>query len=393
MKRRSILLIWGWAVLIVCCFAGTSFGAGIVLKLDNSTLTNQGGSSFAPTYTGPGSAGTANIEFFPGGVPSDPTSTSGRNDSFSYTLLSGPIYQYDNLNINGGSVSIRSWSGTPRTQGSHYGISSGYAAASGASPALQYNVSTFQTIYLADVPTNKPTISSASESNQRIGSTSNVVLNLSISYSYSSGSSPNLIPASGYDVRYWKEPETESGTDADLQRIASTSGTSWSLPATDPKTGNPFGSGTYHFKVRAKNVFGAGPYSDVFNWTTLAGGAGGPETKSYVFLRETGGLGVNTFTVPYSTINNPSVSNLLQLIQSINTQAGKNVVYTLGWWDSTTMKPAGYEVKYKSTSLNDIDSITSTTGLQSPDQVTIQRDKAYQVYVIETTSATFEGTR
>jgi len=395
MKNKFVWLGGGWMLLFVIVLTGASYGAGIVLNINgNSVLTDQTGAGITPTYTGPGSASTANIEFFPGGAPSNPVSTSGRNDLFNYTLLSGPIYQYDNLNINGGNVQIRSWSGTPRTQGSHYGFSSLYAAASGASPAKQYDVSSFQTDWLANVPVNAPVFGSASEASVRQDYTNNILLSLSVPWSYSVGSAPNKIVALSYDVKYWVSPDSEP-SDSDPNWVVNTTGTTFVLPAANPVTGQPFSSGTYHFKVRARNSFGVGPWSTQLDWTTLAGGGVCPAIiKTYSLNNITGGLGINTFAIPASTpyIRPSGATYLSDIINEINSRESQNVTYSIGWWDPATMRPAGYEIKYNSTTVNDY-SATGTSGLGPINQTTIEMDKAYQIYVIKTTTLTIEGTR
>ncbi|MFC1540625.1 hypothetical protein ACFL4J_01140 [Candidatus Margulisiibacteriota bacterium] len=153
-------------------------------------------------------------------------------------------------------------------------------------------------------------------------------------------------------------------------------------------------SDTYFFGIKGKDA--SGNWSYVSNIAGVqVGSAGGVESKTYTFSREAGGLGINTFTIPYSTpLVSPAITNLLELIQNINIQAGTNVVYTLGWWDAVTMQPAGYEIKYASSgTLNTIDSIVGTSGLGYPDTVSIEKDKVYQIYVIQDTSFTIQGQR
>ncbi len=394
MKSKFVLILGGWIVAFCLILSGVSYGSGIELKINgNSILTNQSGSGFAPTYTGPASASSANIEFFYGGAPASPLSTSGRDDTFVYTLLGGPIYQYDDTVTTTG-IQIRSWSGAPRTQGNHYGFSSIYPASSGAVPPQHNDVTTFTTDYLAGPVVNAPSFTGGTESNQRQGYTNNVLLALSVSWSYSVGTAPNKIIATGYTLKYWLDPETEPG-DTDVNRVVNVGSGSWSLPATDPKTSLPFGGGTYHFKVRAYNDFvPAGPWSTQFDWTTLSGGGGGPETKTYVFTREANGLGVNTLAIPYKTFQTPAVTSptLNDLVTYVNSKETSNIVYSIGWWNPSIQQPEGFEIKYNSTNLNDY-TATGTSGLGPLTLTSIEKDRAYQMYVIKNTTFSITGSR
>lgn len=367
---------------MLVCLVGTAYGAGIVLKIRNNDLgdkTPAGGTN--PTYTGPGSVDTANIEFFHGSVPASPTSTANRIPyglvpAFNYTRLAD-YFQYDDTAVNGGNVYVRSWDGTPRTRGSNYGISPAYAAASGASPANQWTVPKFQAGYLADVPRNTPTINSVSESNVRVGDTTDVVLSLSIGYSYSPGDPPNTIIATGYDVKYWLGTETEP-SDTDPNRVVSTGSTSWGLPERDPKTGNKFGSGTYNFRVRAKNEFGAGPWSATRSWPTLTGvGGGGIVTLSFSLKAyEANKLVVNSISVPPNLKDGTGtpITTASKLIARINELARENIVIVLGKWDPETgnavrLTPGGVG--------NDFD---------------LKPGEGYQLYVTKDYDLTLQGT-
>lgn len=383
-----------WAVSL----QGMVFAAGIVLKIaDGALLKDQNNADLIPNYTGPGDAGSANIEFFVGGVPVSPTSIGPIGNKiidFNYTPLAG-IRQYDK-STQTGTVFIRSWDSTPvRAQGRHYGISIGYAAAAGIAPPSQYTVSSFRTDYLADIPVNAPTFTTFSESNLRIGETSEVVLSLGMGWSYSPGAAPNLVVATGYDVKYWisSAGETEPADD-DPNRVASAGGLSWSLPATDPKPpGGKFGAGTYNFKVRARNEFGAGPWSTPRVWTTLAGGGVGAAGEvTYAMKKAEGGLGLNSIAIlhtpPFNvdTTTPTAVTTIKDLVAAINAKSGvKDTVTTIGW-----LIPGGaiegFYITYNET--GDA-TFTPTTGLTAGADAPVEFSKVYQISVLRDVTVKF----
>jgi len=364
--------------------------AGIVLEANNSdTFKNRNDTFFAPNYTGPASVNSANIEFFRGSVPNNPTSTSGRISDFAYTDLGNGDHQYKNSGLAGGTVLIRSWDGTPRTEGSHYGIGP-YATgpdaqtltcASGASPALQYKIKPFKTDYLAGKPTNAPSITSVSEANQRIGDTTNVKLSLTVSFTYSEGTSPNKVVATGYDFMYWYYPE-EMPDETDPGRVASLTVKSWSLPAIDPKTNEQFGGGTYYFRVRAKNVFGAGLWSDIKQWPTLSGVGGQCGPITYTLISPAEGIGINDISIlheaPFNVDTDPaeSVSTVGGLVKAINAKAGANVVTAVGILTENQIQ--GAYVTYEDG--NTI--FTPTAGFESGADTVLVRGMALQISIM-----------
>jgi hypothetical protein len=151
--------------------------------------------------------------------------------------------------------------------------------------------------------------------------------------------------------------------------------------------------GTFFFAVKAQDNSGNWSYISNVAGVMVGVGVASLETKTYTLTRLSGGLGINTIAIPFSILVQPAISNLLQLIQEINIQAGANNVYSLGWWDASTMNPVGYEIKYKTAAINDIDSIIGTTGLNYPNTQLIVKDKPYQVYVIDNSTFTIRGTR
>lgn len=397
MNRKYLLRFWGGVVVLFLVFylQGVSYGAGIILKMDNSTLKDQNNSSITPNYTGPLSVSdpNTNIEFFLGAVPPDANSTSGRISSFNHTLI-GSIHQYDEMDLGDPSkvgVYIRSWDGTPRQQYSHYGISGRYWSADGSSAtARQYPVQTFKTDYLADKPANAPTITSVTEASERVEDTQDVVLSLTVGYSYNRGSSPDIIVATGYDIKYWFDPETEPD-DSDTQRVVPDTGSPWALPGTDPKTGEDFGSGTYHFRVRAKNVFGAGPWSAVKDWPTLAGGIGETVTAIYdLKAAPEGGIGLNAVSILHTPSFNvdsdpvTSVSTIGELVTAINAKAVGSVVTAIGILENNQMQ--GVYITYDA---NGVPAYTPTTGFTGGADTELARLMQLQISVTQNVTVTF----
>jgi len=343
MKDKLIVKMGVWLAIFAVGLAGAAFAKGVIIKIPDAV--------FSSTYNGPASVDSANIEFFIGNPPASPVSTAGRTANFSYLLVGGDLHQNSYESLDGSSVKIRSWTGgAPRAQGSHYGISvSPFKASSGPAPAAQFTAvsADFAQDYLADAPVNAPSITSVSESNQRIGDTTDVILQLAVSFSYDVGSAPNKIVASGYDLKYWIFPEDEPA-DSDTDRVASVASTSWSLPATDPKTGGDFGAGTYYFKVRAKNDFGAGPWSTPIAWPTLSQ-VSGEGTAEFTFdlkqVSETK-LVVNSITIPTLDLTKPlvvTVSKASDLKSVIDNAAGpdKSVVVAIYKWDPVAGQAVG----------------------------------------------------
>ena len=336
--RRKLILI-----LLLAALSGAAFaeGGGIVLNITkDATLQKWNNSFMAPNVA-------SNIEFFVGSIPA-PNSAAGTLTMDNISDL-GNIVAYDYSDdipggktpvINGKNIYIRSWDGAMRTRGSKYGKSQAYKASFDA-PAKQYDVSAFKTIYLADKPVNAPTITSITEANQRIGSTNDVVLNLTINYAYDEGSP--RIEINGYDVKYWVAPENEpADTDPDRVVGRTKSETSFSLPATDPKTGKPFGSGTYYFKVRAKNWYDNGPWSDPpTKWVTLAGPVGGAIDIDL-------NAGVNSLGMPFSPPfkleyagKDYDIGKLSDLVSTLQAIGGKGMVTAVAYWNESEKQIEG----------------------------------------------------
>jgi hypothetical protein len=385
MKRKIFLILGvvmvGFFLLQAAAFAA---GGGIVLKITkDSTLQKWDDKFMAPN------AGT-NLEFFAGSAPA-PNTGSGSFTMDNVTDF-GTKVQYDYSDvigsktpvINGKTITLRIWDGPMHKKGSHYGTA-GYAASKDA-PAMQYDVNPFKTTYYAWEPKNAPTVTGATESNQRIGETQNIVLKLSWSYTYNSSTSDGTIPKTGYTVKFWKEGESEPGDTADGQRVFDVTGDSFSLPDEDALNNNaPFGAGTYYFQVRAKNWFGPGPWSDPpFEWTTLsgAGGVAGPVTVT--LNKKPDGHGINTVAFPFAPaeVNGVEIKTLQQLIEAINTHAGANVIRTLGYWDSDKQIGVGWTFEDDGKIKNHINTEGAT-----PADTDLVANRSYNIYVAESVPA------
>jgi hypothetical protein len=384
-KKRLVIMTAFLAVVL----AAQAYGAGIVLKIPKDGLKDYNNADMDPNYGASGYTGSTNIEFFTGSVPA-PNLTTGRFAPNYTWLPNAQIHQYDDTTINGGNVYMRIWDGAPRTQGSYYGKSPGYAAASGSTPAKQHDVASFKADFLADVPINAPTINRAgiSESNRRIGETTNVVLALSVPFSYDMGTPK--VEATGFDFKFWKEEESEPADD-DTTRVVSLSGSPFNLPDQDAKNNNqPFGAGTYHFRVRAKNWYNGGPWSATENWTTLSGAgvAGMPDSVTLNLLKKEGDFGVNSIGITFATIYDGTgmqVSTLQDLVVAIN-NAGSGYVSTIGYWDKETQTEVGF-------TFNDAGGVIDRINTdKNPNEIGLVKGEGYQVSVTEDKTVTLRNT-
>ncbi len=334
MKIKYILLI-GTVILIFSQVLSFATGGGIVLKIGKDKVLQKWDNSFMAPQAG------TNLEFFVGSAPA-PNTGAGSFNMDNVTDYPDKV-QYDYSDaigvktpvINGSTIVLRIWDGAMHVKGSHYG-KAGYQASKDA-PATQYDVAPFKTTYYAWEPKNQPAVSDVLESNQRIRDTKDVVLNLSWSYSYSMNTTDGDIEKTGYIVAFWKEGEQDPAPDPktavkDDKRIFETTSDSFSLPAKDAlNKDQPFGSGTYHFKVLAKNWFGNGPWSNTKDWTTLSGEGPGVISGQPVTFTPT----LKAWEKDKLVINNiapPKAMKASELETAINKAAGETVVVAIGKW-------------------------------------------------------------
>lgn len=380
MKKLFCFLI----ILLIGVGVAWADGGNFSIIDDNASyqLQDHAGAHFTPSYSA-GNPDLANIEFFPGS-PSviDPQLKPGR-----YTpalTQTGTTYKFELAGTSGG-VWVRSWEGTPRTRYSYYGKSnSGYntdtsasnslACSAGSSTATHYNIKTFKTDYLADQPINAPTWGTVTESSVRDGESTNSTISLTVNFSYSEGTPK--IEAQGYVLRFWKEGETDPGDSAAVDgiRVINLTSGSYSLPSTDPLTSAKFTSGTYHFKVRAYNWFGYGPWSIVKDWPTLGGGTPGYATFNYkLYGIDPAKLVINSISIPSKTTTAGSVGSATGLAAAINLSAGEKIVAAISKWDPATgaSKTAAFD-------------LTSGDVLTGTEDFTFEPGEGVQVYTTKT---------
>ena len=121
----------------------------------------------------------------------------------------------------------------------------------------------------------------------------------------------------------------------------------------------------------------------------------GPDTITITFLKPTDDLGINPFSFPFANLTDPAgVTNLKQLIEAVNTEAGENVVTVAGWWNKEAQEPWGYIITYNSSSLNDFGTFTTAGEVPAnPADVALEKDMAYQFSVLRPVSLPATGTR
>jgi len=152
-------------------------------------------------------------------------------------------------------------------------------------------------------------------------------------------------------------------------------------------------NGTFFFGIKSQSATGNTSYISNVAGVQVGTAAASTETKTYAFTRSAGGLGINVFSIPYNIpLVQPVISNLKELVENINIQAGSNVVYSFGWYDGANKRTVGYEMKYGSLTLNDF-TANPTSGLAPMNAVAIEKDKPYQINVIRDVNFTVKGMR
>jgi hypothetical protein len=70
------------------------------------------------------------------------------------------------------------------------------------------------------------------------------------------------------------------------------------------------------------------------------------------------------------------------------------VVTVAGWWDHDRQQPTGYVISYNSETLNDFGSFyTAGEAPANPADVTLVKDRPYQISVLSAASIDLTGTR
>ncbi|MBU0671447.1 MAG: hypothetical protein KJ732_00295 [Candidatus Margulisbacteria bacterium] len=207
---------------------------------------------------------------------------------------------------------IRTWNGTPLTEGSYYGKSKvGFnilennrqediGLPAPPAPASQYWLKAFKTDYLAAKP-RTPSIGTIGEALRRVGD--NLELTLTVPVSYSEGNPKIELGGSSTGNNFRVQISKVSGqfpaddVPQNGTTVIDTNGT-FSLSG-DYFTINT----TYYLRARAYNWFGAGPWSAQIPYTTLGQAAGpgfAPVYNLGIQLTET----PNTVTLTWSGIEN-----------------------------------------------------------------------------------------
>jgi hypothetical protein len=157
-------------------------------------------------------------------------------------------------------------------------------------------------------------------------------------------------------------------------------------------------NGTFYFAVKSKDGSGNWSYISNVAGVQLGTPTASTETMTFTFTRAAGGVGINMLSIPFGfPLVQPVIGTLYELVREINIQAGDNVVYSIGWWDAATKKPAGYEINYNTLTINDFRA-NPTTGLPPlsagfASYMPIVRDKSYQINVVRNSTFTIKGIR
>ena len=155
---------------------------------------------------------------------------------------------------------------------------------------------------------------------------------------------------------------------------------------------------TFFFAIKSQDPNGSWSYISNVSGVQVGTPSVSTETLTFNFTRATGGVGINIFSVPFGLpLVQPVISNLYQLVKEINIQAGDNVVYSIGWWDSASKKAVGYEITYSATALNNF-TANPTAGLppltnEFQSLSPIVKDRSYQINVIKDCAFTIKGMR
>lgn len=356
--------------MILALAAPAVFATGInVYFNDNSVKDRTGSPLSAANYHNYKSR----LEFYHNSNPADPTLSTGRlSDGTVQPLYTpGPPHKYQLAALNGGTLYVRVWKDGPSgdRKGNYYGIKS-HGIAAGATPPYDWEIADIKTDHKADVP-YKPGIGAVSESMVRQGDELKLKLVVPVSYNENPGSGDGIRKAQSFSVLV-TYPDNSTET---------LGGSSITL--------NDKPSGTYKFKPTATNWYGSTDGDEVV-YSTLGVSGGGPDNAVYNFVKLQDGLGINVFPIAYSNVSSPAITNVKEMVEAINDQAGEPVVTAIGWWDNSTMTPQGYAVEIDSNNKT-VTGYIASSGIDSdPAKVALQKDMVYQVSVLK--SATFDIT-
>ncbi|MBN3033665.1 MAG: hypothetical protein JW873_06185 [Candidatus Saganbacteria bacterium] len=138
------------------------------------------------------------------------------------------------------------------------------------------------------------------------------------------------------------------------------SGSSWTIVEKD--LANPYFAvgGTYEARATASNVFGS-TQGQPKTFTIPGGGGAAAATANQVTIalrRKSGGLGINSFALPFGTVYDAAgtqINSLAGLAASLNAAlGGAGYVATIGYWDEANQLEVGYTFDSKGAVLDRI---------------------------------------
>lgn len=355
-------------VLAVILFLTAQAGAtGINTFFPANAIKNKDGGVLADGNYHPYQA---KLELFYNALPA-PNSSAGRltvDTATQYTLIGGQ-HKYQLASLDGGTLYVRVWNGTPATRGSYYGKAS-HGVASGTTLPYDWTISSLAADYKADVP-YAPAIGAISESLRRTGTSYQLTLTVPISYNESGADGKR--EATGFSV----EVVYPSGT------VETRTGSSVTL------TNTP--AGTYRFTPTATNWFGSTTGSPV-SYATLGAGGGVAGPVTYTLRKVADGLGLNAVAaihnVPFSvdTAAAPTaVGTIAQLVAAVNAKSTRrDNVTAIGWMEDSVIK--GFYVTYNA---GGEPTFAPTSGLSADGSLALERGRSYQLSVNSDVTVTF----
>ena len=104
-----------WVILLLGLMLASASHAGVILNIYPDAIQDKDGSDGAAPFV------NDNIEFFYPSTPADPTNVNNRLDGATLNpVMDGPTllyYQYENMELDGGSLGVRFWKGSIHSRG------------------------------------------------------------------------------------------------------------------------------------------------------------------------------------------------------------------------------------------------------------------------------------
>ncbi len=301
MKSKLILILTG----VMLLYATGALATGINVLIDNNGIKDKSGGALSAGNYHPYKD---NLEFFRDSLPSPLVGGRLTVDTGTQFSQIGSAFKYQFPVYDGGTLYVRVWNGTPRTQGSYYGKTS-HAIASGTTLPYDFPITDLKTVYKADKP-YAPTIGSINESIQRTGNSQALQLVVPVSYN-DTGSDGTVIEAQNFSILVkYPDGKTETKTG-------------------DKVTLNNIPSGDYVFTPTAINWFGATSGTPV-PYSTLGGGGALPVFTYYFYPpAATGNVVPTTMCINSLALTKPSATAITKasdLCTVINTANSKKIV-------------------------------------------------------------------